>query len=116
MSLAAVLAVIYGLKQIAQDGLGWLPALSIVVGLALGVVFLRRQRTLADPLIDVRLFRVPAFSASLATYTLGIFVVSEHSSSSRCTCSRCSGCRRSRRACGRCPRPPGSSPDPSWAR
>ena len=37
-------------------------------------MFVRRQRTLADPLIDLRLFRVPAFSASLATYTLAIFV------------------------------------------
>jgi DHA2 family multidrug resistance protein-like MFS transporter len=27
LSLAAVLAVIFGLKQIAQEGLGWLPAL-----------------------------------------------------------------------------------------
>src|SRR5207253_3518890 len=74
LSLAAVLAVIYGLKQLAQDGPGWLPALSIVVGLAVGVVFLRRQQTLADPLLDLRLFRIPAFSASLATYTFSIFV------------------------------------------
>ena len=74
LSLAAVLAVIYGLKQIAEDGLGWPPALSIVAGLAIGAVFVRRQQRLADPLIDLRLFRVPAFSASLATYTLGIFV------------------------------------------
>jgi DHA2 family multidrug resistance protein-like MFS transporter len=29
---------------------------------------------LADPLIDLWLFRVPAFSASLVTYTLGVFV------------------------------------------
>jgi MFS transporter, DHA2 family, multidrug resistance protein len=75
LSLAAVLAVIFGLKQIAQEGLAWLPALSIVAGLALGVVFVRRQRTLADPFIDLRLFRIPAFSASLATYGLGILVV-----------------------------------------
>jgi DHA2 family multidrug resistance protein-like MFS transporter len=34
----------------------------------------RRQRTLADPLIDLRLFRLPAFSTSLATYTLGTLV------------------------------------------
>src|ERR687897_2593955 len=34
LSLAAVLAVIYGLKQVAQDGLGWLPALFIAAGLA----------------------------------------------------------------------------------
>src|SRR5215203_4756099 len=75
MSLAGVLVVIYGLKQIAQDGIGWPPVLSIMVGFAIGVVFVRRQRTLADPLIDLRLFRVPAFSASLAAFTLSIFVV-----------------------------------------
>jgi DHA2 family multidrug resistance protein-like MFS transporter len=75
LSLTAVLAVIYGLKQIAQDGLGWLQVASIVVGLALGYAFLRRQGKLAHPLIDVRLFRVPAFSASLAVYTLGILVL-----------------------------------------
>ena len=44
LSLAAVLAVIYGLKQLALDGLGWPPTLSILAGLALGVVFVRRQR------------------------------------------------------------------------
>ncbi len=74
LSLAAVLLVIYGLKQVAESGLGWLPALSVVTGLAIGFLFVQRQRHLADPLIDLRLFRTPAFSASLATYTLGIFV------------------------------------------
>src|ERR687895_353243 len=42
LSLISVLAVIYGLKQIAQDGLGWSAMLSIVAGLALGVAFVRR--------------------------------------------------------------------------
>ncbi|MGH9197926.1 MAG: MFS transporter, partial [Acidimicrobiia bacterium] len=74
MSLGAVLAVIYGLKQIAQEGLQWLPALAIVAGVALGHMFLRRQRMLTDPLIDVALFRMPAFSASLATNILNFFV------------------------------------------
>jgi MFS transporter, DHA2 family, multidrug resistance protein len=74
MSLAAVLLVIYGLKQLAQDGPGWPPALSIVAGLAIGVAFVRRQRTSADPLLDLSLFRSPAFSASLATYLLGLFI------------------------------------------
>jgi hypothetical protein len=31
------------------------------------VVFVRRQRRLADPFIDLRLFREPAFSASLSS-------------------------------------------------
>ncbi len=75
LSLVAVLAVVYGLKQMAQDGLGSTPVLSILVGLAVGAVFVRRQTKLADPLIDLGLFRVRAFSASLAVYTLGILVL-----------------------------------------
>ena len=34
LSLAAVLAMIYGFKQVAQDGLGWLPVLSVAAGVA----------------------------------------------------------------------------------
>jgi DHA2 family multidrug resistance protein-like MFS transporter len=74
LSLAAILAAIYGLKQTVQDGLGWLPALFIVAGIVLAVVFIQRQRRLADPLIDLRLFRMRAFSAALTTYLLATFV------------------------------------------
>jgi DHA2 family multidrug resistance protein-like MFS transporter len=75
ISLTAVLAAIYGLKQFAQSGMGWVPVLSILAGLALGIVFVRRQRTLEDPFIDLRLFRRPGFSASLASYGLGVVIV-----------------------------------------
>src|ERR687896_445284 len=75
LSLAAVLAVIFGLKQIAQDGLAWLPALSIVAGLVIGRVFIGRQRRLTDPFIDLGLFRSREFSASLVTYGVGILLV-----------------------------------------
>jgi MFS transporter, DHA2 family, multidrug resistance protein len=75
MSLAAVLTTIYGLKQIAQDGVSVKAILSIVVGVTLGVLFVRRQLTLADPLIDMRLFRAPGFSASVATYGLTILIM-----------------------------------------
>jgi MFS transporter, DHA2 family, multidrug resistance protein len=74
MSLAAVLAVIYGLKQLAQDGPGPVPALAVLAGLAVGVAFVRRQRRLADPLLDLRMFSVPAFSAALMTNVLSFFV------------------------------------------
>jgi DHA2 family multidrug resistance protein-like MFS transporter len=74
MSLAAVLAVIFGLKQIAQDGVGLMSVLSVLGGLGIGALFVRRQLTLADPVIDLRLFRIPAFSASLAVNFLTIFV------------------------------------------
>jgi DHA2 family multidrug resistance protein-like MFS transporter len=75
VSLGAVLAVIFGLKQIAQNGLALLPVVFIAAGIGLVLVFVRRQRRLEDPFIDLRLFRMPAFSASLATYGIGIFVV-----------------------------------------
>jgi len=74
VSLVAVLAVIYGLKQAAQDGAGWGAAVPIVAGLAVAAAFVRRQHRLADPLIDFRLFRVPAFTAPLAVNTFGFFV------------------------------------------
>jgi MFS transporter, DHA2 family, multidrug resistance protein len=73
-SLVAVLAVIFGLKQIAQDGVTWIAIAAIVGGLAVGGGFVRRQGRLADPLIDLRLFRLPAFSGALAANTLGFFV------------------------------------------
>jgi MFS transporter, DHA2 family, multidrug resistance protein len=74
LSLVAVLAVIYGLKKIAEHGVGGTAALSIGAGLAVGVAFLRRQQGLTDPLIDLRLFRAPAFNAALAANTFGFFV------------------------------------------
>ena len=74
LSLAAVLLAIYGLKRFAEQGAGWLAALTAAGGLAVGVVFVRRQRTLEHPLIDLRLFGLPAFTAALGTYTLGTFV------------------------------------------
>jgi MFS transporter, DHA2 family, multidrug resistance protein len=75
LSLISVLAVIYGLKQFAAYGLEWLPVACILVGLAVGTVFVRRQRILSDPLIDLRLFQTPVFSASLAAFLLSIFVI-----------------------------------------
>jgi DHA2 family multidrug resistance protein-like MFS transporter len=74
LSLAAVLSAIYGLKRIAEDGLEWLPIVSMLVGAAVGIAFVRRQLALADPLIDLRLFRSPAFSGSLVIYMIGTFV------------------------------------------
>ena len=73
LSVVAVLAVIYGLKDLTRDGLGWPPALSIAVGLAAGTVFVRRQHRLADPLLDLRLFRSATFTTALTTNLLSFF-------------------------------------------
>jgi MFS transporter, DHA2 family, multidrug resistance protein len=75
MSLGAVLSTIYGLKQMAQEGIGVAAAVAILAGVLLGVRFVRRQLRLADPLIDMRLFGRPAFAASLVTYGGTILVL-----------------------------------------
>jgi len=75
LSLAAVLTMIYGLKRMAQEGVGLTPILFIIAGLLIGVAFVRRQQTLTDPLIDLGLFRIRAFSASLVLYGVGILVM-----------------------------------------
>ena len=74
LSLASVLSMIFGLKKIAENGIDWMPVLSIVIGIAIALVFLRRQRKLADPMIDLKLFGSAAFSAALTIYTLITFI------------------------------------------
>lgn len=75
LSLVAVLATIYGLKHLAEQGPAWPAFASLAAGLAFGALFVRRQRRLADPLIDLTLFRVPQFTAAFATYLLGCFTM-----------------------------------------
>src|SRR5687767_1312393 len=65
MSLTAILTMIYGLKQIAQNGFGATAVGSILAGAVIGTAFVRRQSTLADPLLDLKLFRVPTFSVAV---------------------------------------------------
>jgi DHA2 family multidrug resistance protein-like MFS transporter len=74
MSLVAVLAVIFGIKRIAEHGAGLVAWGTISAGILVGALFVARQRRLADPLIDFRLFRAPAFSAAVAVNVLGFSV------------------------------------------
>ncbi|HKA04150.1 MAG TPA: MFS transporter [Acidimicrobiales bacterium] len=69
LSLVAVLCVIYGIKELAQQGWSITPVVAMTVGVALGLLFVRRQQTLAHPFIDLRLFRSPAFRAALGVNT-----------------------------------------------
>jgi DHA2 family multidrug resistance protein-like MFS transporter len=73
--LATALPVIYGIKELAKEGWAGLPVAAIVVGIGFGLAFMRRQQSLDDPLIDVKLFRNPAFSVSLGAMTGSVFVM-----------------------------------------
>ncbi|RJL34043.1 MFS transporter [Bailinhaonella thermotolerans] len=75
LSLGAVLPAVYGLKRIAAEGPGPVPLAAVAASVALGALFARRQRRLADPFLDLGLFRDRAFSAGVVTLGLGIFVL-----------------------------------------
>jgi len=74
MSLAAVLAAISGLKEIAQHGVGPGATLAIITGVGVGAAFVRRQGRISDPLIDPALFRNPRFRAAVTTNVMTVFV------------------------------------------
>ncbi|MFE1165759.1 MFS transporter [Nocardiopsis sp. NPDC058789] len=73
LSLGAMLPIVFGIKKIATGGLDVLPILSLAFGLTLGYLFVRRQRTLKDPLIDVYLFRSRVFSVAVVTNLMIVF-------------------------------------------
>ena len=73
LSLIAVMAVIYGLKEAATGGASLQALAAIATGIVIGALFVRRQMQLPDPLIDLSLFRLPAFSASLAINVAAFF-------------------------------------------
>lgn len=75
LSLAAILPVIYGVKHWAEFGFSAYAVACIAAGLVLGLVFVRRQKRLADPMVDLALFRIPAFRAALAINLAGIMVM-----------------------------------------
>ncbi|MEV7287600.1 MFS transporter [Streptomyces sp. NPDC093252] len=73
LSLAAVLPVIHGLKEIAADG--WNPGhvVSVTVGLLFAALFVHRQRTARSPMISPALFRGRGFSAALSLNLIALF-------------------------------------------
>lgn len=73
LSFGAVLPVVYAMKQTAEEGptLG-LAALALV-GAAVGVVFIRRQQRLAEPMLDVTLFEHRPFATAIVTNLLSNF-------------------------------------------
>jgi len=75
LSLAALLPVIYGIKQTARYELAPEAAVAIGLGSLFALAFVRRQRRLADPLVDMGLFAERSFSVALIVLLFGLVAV-----------------------------------------
>jgi len=73
LSMAAVLPVIYGVKEIPSEG--WKPeyVASVIVGLVFTTLFIHRQRTAKSPLISPSLFRGRGFAPAVVLNLLASF-------------------------------------------
>lgn len=76
LSLAAMAGVMLGLKHAATRGVDAQALLYLLAGVAWGVLFVRRQLRLEQPLLDLHLFRRPAFSVSILVnlVSLGLLI------------------------------------------
>ncbi|WP_328423100.1 MFS transporter [Streptomyces sp. NBC_00443] len=75
LSMAAVLPVIYGLKEIPSEGFNVRYVVSITVGLLFAALFVHRQRTAASPMISPALFRGRGFAPSVVLNLVCMFGV-----------------------------------------
>lgn len=71
LSVVGVGALMYGLKEIGGYGVRPLAAVIGLVGVAVVTVFLRRQRRLAEPMINLSLFRDRRFALGAASILVG---------------------------------------------
>lgn len=64
---------VYAIKHLVGDGFDWTVPVTLGVGILSGWLFARRQKRLETPLIDLSLFRYPAFSGAVGANALAIF-------------------------------------------
>ncbi|MEW2524389.1 MFS transporter [Streptomyces sp. NPDC047071] len=76
LSMAAVLPVVYGLKEMPSEGVRWPYVVSLAVGALFAVLFVRRQLTAPSPLISPALFRGGrGFGAAVALTLVSSFAM-----------------------------------------
>lgn len=75
LAFTSILPGIYGIKEIATSGPSLLSVLGLLAGLGFGWLFVRRQRYLTNPLLDLGLFADRRFSVSLGTQATSLFTL-----------------------------------------
>jgi DHA2 family multidrug resistance protein-like MFS transporter len=72
LSAAALAPIVYAIKEFATDGFAVLPVVLVVVGVTAGWLFVRRLLRQDNPMLDMRLFRVPTFSGAVIVNLMSV--------------------------------------------
>ncbi|MFG1769918.1 MFS transporter [Nocardia salmonicida] len=75
LSMLALVPVVYAVKETAAHGPTVSALLVGLVGVISAVLFVRRQRRLTDPMLDLRLFALPRFRVAVFTNLLAVFAL-----------------------------------------
>lgn len=75
LSLAAILPVVYAVKEWAATGFETLDAVLLTAGAGFGAMFVRRQRTAPHPMLDLALFRRPGYGSGVARNVVAMFAL-----------------------------------------
>ncbi|APE32670.1 MFS transporter [Nocardia mangyaensis] len=75
LAMLALVPVVYAIKETAAHGLDLGVLVIGLVGVGAGMAFTRRQRRLADPMLDLRLFALPRFRVAVLTNMLAVFAL-----------------------------------------
>ncbi|MDL5200673.1 MFS transporter [Streptomyces sp. ALI-76-A] len=75
MAAGGLFALVLGVKRLGGGELGPFTVAQLLVGAVLIVLFVRRQRRLAHPLVDLRMFARPAFSTSVGCIVLAMLAL-----------------------------------------
>lgn len=73
LSILAIVPLVYAVKHWVGSGWDTTVPIFALVGVVAGSIFIRRQLRLTHPLLDITLFRVPAFSGAVIANGLAIF-------------------------------------------
>ncbi|WP_245854248.1 MFS transporter [Micromonospora wenchangensis] len=75
LSMAAVVPLVYAVKHVVGAGVDGVTVSCLLVGVTAGVLFVRRQRRLEQPMLDIELFGNPAFLGAVVANVVAIFAL-----------------------------------------
>ncbi|MGC5379884.1 MFS transporter [Micromonospora sp. DT68] len=75
LSMATIVPMVYAIKHVVGAGVDGVTVSCVLAGLVAGVLFVRRQRRLEQPMLDVELFRNAAFSGAVVANVISIFAL-----------------------------------------